>query len=126
MHVSPPDQFDGLALAGQGPPSSVRLHPHRRASTLPGRSVCSHGWTSPAAEGLLMCGIVGLFLKTNALQPELGRLTAAMVSQLADRGPDSAGFAVYCEESSGITKICAVLRERRLAWPHIANQLSEA
>ena len=59
---------------------------------------------------LLMCGIVGLFLKNVALEPELGRLTAAMVRELRDRGPDSAGFAVYGDETSGITKICAIVR----------------
>src|SRR5262245_7174113 len=42
-----------------------------------------------------MCGIVGLFLKDKSLEPELGRLTAAMLATLSDRGPDSAGFAVY-------------------------------
>jgi len=73
-----------------------------------------------------MCGIVGLFLKNVALEPELGRLTAAMVRELRDRGPDSAGFAVYGEETSGITKICAVVREGRLAWPQIAKRLSNA
>ena len=42
-----------------------------------------------------MCGIVGLFLKNSALQPELGALTARMVHEMVDRGPDSAGFAIY-------------------------------
>jgi len=42
-----------------------------------------------------MCGIVGLFLKDPSLEPELGRLTAAMLATMSDRGPDSAGFAVY-------------------------------
>ena len=42
-----------------------------------------------------MCGIVGLFLKNAALQPELGALTARMVHEMVDRGPDSAGFAIY-------------------------------
>lgn len=42
-----------------------------------------------------MCGIVGLFLKDPALEPELGRLLAAMLEMMSDRGPDSAGFAVY-------------------------------
>jgi glutamate synthase domain-containing protein 1 len=42
-----------------------------------------------------MCGIVGLFLKNPALEPELGRLSAAMLGIMSDRGPDSAGFAVY-------------------------------
>jgi len=42
-----------------------------------------------------MCGIVGLFLKDPALEPQLGRLTAEMLEMMSDRGPDSAGFAVY-------------------------------
>ena len=52
-----------------------------------------------------MCGIAGLFLKTRALEPELGRLTAAMLATLSDRGPDSAGFAIYGAASPGHTKL---------------------
>jgi glutamate synthase domain-containing protein 1 len=42
-----------------------------------------------------MCGIVGLFLKNDRLQPDLGAHLAAMLGVMCDRGPDSAGFAVY-------------------------------
>jgi amidophosphoribosyltransferase len=73
-----------------------------------------------------MCGIVGLFLKDARLEPELGRLTAMMLAELRDRGPDSAGFAVYGGETAGITKICAVAREGSVAWQQIAKGLSEA
>ena len=48
-----------------------------------------------------MCGIVGLFLRDRRLEPELGRLTADMIRVLSDRGPDSAGFAVYGAASDG-------------------------
>ena len=51
-----------------------------------------------------MCGIVGLFLKDSKLEPDLGRLTAAMLSEMCDRGPDSAGFAVYGSETPGIAR----------------------
>jgi glutamate synthase domain-containing protein 1 len=44
---------------------------------------------------MVMCGIVGLFLKDDRLQPDLGALLAGMLGTLCDRGPDSAGFAVY-------------------------------
>jgi len=44
-----------------------------------------------------MCGIVGLFLKNPQLRPELGGFLATMLTTLSDRGPDSAGFAVYGE-----------------------------
>lgn len=42
-----------------------------------------------------MCGIVGLFLKNKALEPELGSMLAGMLGTMCDRGPDSAGFAIY-------------------------------
>jgi methylamine---glutamate N-methyltransferase subunit A len=42
-----------------------------------------------------MCGIVGLFAKSPAIEAELGRNLAAMLAVMCDRGPDSAGFAVY-------------------------------
>jgi methylamine---glutamate N-methyltransferase subunit A len=46
-----------------------------------------------------MCGIVGLFLKNSKLEGELGALLAGMLGTLCDRGPDSAGFAVYGAET---------------------------
>ncbi len=42
-----------------------------------------------------MCGIVGLFLKSKALEPQLGSMLSQMLGVMDDRGPDSAGFAVY-------------------------------
>ncbi|MBY0380627.1 MAG: glutamine amidotransferase family protein [Xanthobacteraceae bacterium] len=52
-----------------------------------------------------MCGIVGLFIKDKALEPELGKLLSGMLATMCDRGPDSAGFAVYGQEESGMAKI---------------------
>jgi len=42
-----------------------------------------------------MCGIVGIYLKNEALNPDLGKLLAAMLIEMSDRGPDSAGIALY-------------------------------
>ena len=42
-----------------------------------------------------MCGIVGLFFKRGTATPDLGPLLAGMLSQMAERGPDSTGFALY-------------------------------
>lgn len=42
-----------------------------------------------------MCGIVGLFLKDESLQPQLGALLSDMLVTMSDRGPDSAGIAIY-------------------------------
>lgn len=52
-----------------------------------------------------MCGIAGLFLKDPALEPELGKHLAAMLVTMTDRGPDSAGFAVYGNGTPNITKL---------------------
>lgn len=52
-----------------------------------------------------MCGIVGLFIKDKALEPQLGKLMAEMLSTMCDRGPDSAGFAVYGADEDGLCKI---------------------
>jgi methylamine---glutamate N-methyltransferase subunit A len=73
-----------------------------------------------------MCGIVGLFLKDTKLEPELGRLTATMLSELRDRGPDSAGFAVYGNETAGRTKICVVGSGETIDWQKVAKRLAEA
>lgn len=42
-----------------------------------------------------MCGIVGLFLKDKKLEPELGSMLTDMLVTMTDRGPDSAGIAIY-------------------------------
>ncbi len=42
-----------------------------------------------------MCGIVGIYLKNEDLYPELGGFLAAMLVEMSDRGPDSAGIALY-------------------------------
>ncbi|GLK74059.1 glutamine amidotransferase family protein [Ancylobacter dichloromethanicus] len=52
-----------------------------------------------------MCGIVGLFLKQPKLEPELGALLSQMLDIMCDRGPDSAGFAVYGAGSPGFVKL---------------------
>ena len=42
-----------------------------------------------------MCGIAGLYTKTDALRSQLGAQLSKMLEQLAFRGPDSAGVAFY-------------------------------
>ena len=49
-----------------------------------------------------MCGIVGLFLKNTKLEPQLGALLSNMLETMTDRGPDSAGFAVYGTDAAGV------------------------
>ncbi|WP_341368090.1 glutamine amidotransferase family protein [Yoonia sp. BS5-3] len=52
-----------------------------------------------------MCGIVGLFLKDKALEPQLGAMLTKMLVTMTDRGPDSAGIAIYANNSDGKSKI---------------------
>jgi glutamate synthase domain-containing protein 1 len=52
-----------------------------------------------------MCGIVGLFLKDKSLEPQLGALLSEMLITMTDRGPDSAGIAIYGGEAEGHGKI---------------------
>ena len=49
-----------------------------------------------------MCGIVGLFLKNPALEPQLGAMLGPMLAAMSERGPDSAGFAVYGSDAGGV------------------------
>jgi glutamate synthase domain-containing protein 1 len=74
-----------------------------------------------------MCGIVGLFAKSPDIEASLGSQLAAMLAQMSDRGPDSAGVAVYRDpappSASKLTLFSADPRER---WGHLCNELSEA
>jgi glutamate synthase domain-containing protein 1 len=45
-----------------------------------------------------MCGIVGLFLKDRSLEPKLGSMLTGMLITMSDRGPDSAGIAIFGNE----------------------------
>ena len=52
-----------------------------------------------------MCGIVGLFLKDASLEPKLGELLSAMMITMSDRGPDSAGIALYGNKRPNLLKL---------------------
>ena len=52
-----------------------------------------------------MCGIVGLFLKDKKLEPELGHMLTDMLVTMTDRGPDSAGIAIYAADTDNMGKL---------------------
>jgi amidophosphoribosyltransferase len=52
-----------------------------------------------------MCGIVGLFLKDKKLEPKLGEMLTDMLITMTDRGPDSAGIAIYGRDEDSKTKL---------------------
>ena len=45
-----------------------------------------------------MCGIVGIYLKNKKYHKDLGKFLSGMMNNMATRGPDSAGFAIYSSE----------------------------
>ncbi len=48
-----------------------------------------------------MCGIVGLLIKNPALRPRLGELMTPILDEMAARGPESAGLAVFTDQLQG-------------------------
>lgn len=73
-----------------------------------------------------MCGIVGLFLKDSTLEPELGHLLSGMLTTMCDRGPDSAGFAVYGLGTPGRAKITVQSADPDAGFAGLAAALGEA
>ena len=52
-----------------------------------------------------MCGIAGIYAKTSRAQERLGDHLADMMVQLTDRGPDSAGLAMYRDDAATAVKL---------------------
>lgn len=72
-----------------------------------------------------MCGIVGLYMKTNKYADELGRLTALMLHEMRERGPDSAGFAVYGQAETQ-DKMVLLSKTGETDWALLSTRLTEA
>lgn len=73
-----------------------------------------------------MCGIVGLFLKDKSLEPNLGDMLTDMLITMTDRGPDSAGIAIYGEESNGKVKLTIQSDTPEDDFDGLAKALSQA
>ncbi|MDR1227438.1 MAG: glutamine amidotransferase family protein [Azoarcus sp.] len=73
-----------------------------------------------------MCGIVGLYLKNKALEPQLGRLFEPMLLSMTDRGPDSAGFAIYGDEvPEGAVKLTLQAHDAAYDWESLVAALEK-
>ena len=72
-----------------------------------------------------MCGIVGLFLKDRALEPQLGALLADMLVTMTDRGPDSAGIAVYGAPEAGRARLTLQSPDPTRDFEGLAEALGE-
>jgi len=74
-----------------------------------------------------MCGIVGLFCKSPELEPRLGEYLSAMLVQMDDRGPDSAGVAVYRDPApEGWSKLTLYSAEPTMRWDVLRGELAAA
>lgn len=71
-----------------------------------------------------MCGIVGLFLKSPDLEKSLGALLAPMLVEMTERGPDSAGIAVYGNDGQAeMTKLTVLAESADYAWEKLGAEL---
>jgi methylamine---glutamate N-methyltransferase subunit A len=74
-----------------------------------------------------MCGIAGLFSKSLELSDGLGGHLGEMLLQLSDRGPDSAGVAVYRDPvPAGSCKVSLLEPAPGYDWGGVRDSLAEA
>jgi methylamine---glutamate N-methyltransferase subunit A len=70
-----------------------------------------------------MCGIAGLYAKSPDVELRLGALLGEMLAQLADRGPDSAGIALYREPAAlGSTKLSLFSADPHEDWAALGGE----
>jgi glutamate synthase domain-containing protein 1 len=70
-----------------------------------------------------MCGIIGLHLRTPALEGDLGVLATQMLEAMTDRGPDSAGIAIYEDGQPGLTKYSLRSPSAGYDWQALGDRL---
>ncbi|MBA4352388.1 MAG: glutamine amidotransferase [Rhodobacter sp.] len=73
-----------------------------------------------------MCGIVGLFLKDPKLEPQLGALLTDMLITMTDRGPDSAGIAIYGRPEKGRAKLTVQSADPDVDFATLTDDLGRA
>ena len=74
-----------------------------------------------------MCGIVGLLVKKPSLRHQLGALMVPMLTGMTERGPDSAGLAVYTTPvSEGRRKLSLYSGEHAVDWSELLGRLRHA
>ena len=71
-----------------------------------------------------MCGIAGLFSKSIDVEERLGAHLSAMLSQLADRGPDSAGVAIYRDPAPAGSCKVSLFSEEEESWASLGAELA--
>ncbi len=73
-----------------------------------------------------MCGIVGLFSKSRNIESQLGTYLSRMLTEMSERGPDSAGIAVYRNPAAaGQAKLTLLCSGLEYDWASVAEGLSQ-
>ena len=72
-----------------------------------------------------MCGIVGLFIKDESLKEKLGELLSQMLITMTDRGPDSAGVAIYSKENKGKSKVTVQSYKPQSCFSFLEKELKQ-
>jgi len=73
-----------------------------------------------------MCGIVGIYCKNKDLNKDLGGMLASMLVEMSERGPDSAGVAVYRENGdSAQSKLSLYAADAHHDWEQLRENLTE-
>jgi glutamate synthase domain-containing protein 1 len=73
-----------------------------------------------------MCGIVGLLLKKPDWDERLGELLVPMLTGMTERGPDSAGLAVYSSEPAAALKLSLFQLHGEVDWGKFLRELNAA
>ena len=71
-----------------------------------------------------MCGIVGLFIKNPELESQLGQHLSSMLVEMTERGPDSAGIAVYDGDATeGEVRITVLSTDPDFSWDQFKSEV---
>ena len=71
-----------------------------------------------------MCGIVGLFIKNPEIEKNLGKYLSKMLIEMTERGPDSAGVAIYRDAvGSGSAKLTLLAPDSDYSWEALSLNL---
>ncbi len=73
-----------------------------------------------------MCGIVGLFIKNPEMEADLGKYLASMLAEMTERGPDSAGAAIYHDSvEHGSAKVTVLAEDPAFGWEKLTLELQQ-
>ena len=62
-----------------------------------------------------MCGIVGIYFKKKKLHNRLGKYLSGMLDNMSSRGPDSAGFAIYNNDTKKFYKYSLCINDKAIS-----------